>query len=271
MTQSSTTSTVPRRDHPLYIFTTSQTPLAARYPRPTKPTLNVPPLIHRSLHQALDQTPPSLSTSTTPEGAITIPHPDQLRKHDIPVAPEHDEVELTLKIHLVGEGTAEERSQWVQDALRLLDTHLGLGGADTLLVGFKGIDYKGKKTESETDSVDVNGNGDGVREKVPASEYSVSPEIESHILEFWSLLTTKLREGDRKLKVKNLGTMYLPLGVLKRLKEEAGDAGSKGQGLVINSLDTPDCHHLPKDYTGWAKDNEVQLWAGGGGEGSGQS
>lgn len=276
MTQSSTTTTTsktataPRRDHPLYIFTTSQTPLAARYPRPTKPTLNVPPLIHRSLHQALDQTPPSLSSTTTSPKGITIPHPDHLRKHDIPVAPEHDEVELTLKIHLVGEGSAEERSQWVQDALALLDTHLGLGGADTLLVGFKGVDYKGKKTETETDSAETNG--------VPAiaSEYSVSPGIESHIIEFWSLLTTNLRKGDRKTKVKNLGTMYLPLGLLKRLKEAESESkpdskSESGTGLVINSLDTPDCHHLPKDFTGWAKENEVQLWAGGGGEGSGQS
>ena len=261
MTQSSTSSTsAPRRDHPLYIFTTSQTPLAARYPRPTKPTLNVPPLIHRSLHQSLDQSPPSLLINENGGGGgggITIPHPDQLRKHDIPVAPEHDEVEVTLKIHLVGDGSAEERSGWVQDALGLLDTHLGLGGADTLLVGFKGVDYKGKKTDTSQE----NGNGEDVREKVPTSEYSVSPEVEEQILEFWSLLTANLRKDDTK--VKNLGTMYLPLGILKRLKQADG-------GLVINSLDTPDCHHLPKDYTGWARENEVQLWAGGGGEGSGQ-
>jgi len=45
-----------------------------------------------------------------------------------------------------------------------------------------------------------------------------------------------------------------------------------GLGKVqVNSLDTPDCHHLPKDFTGWAKENGVQLWAGGGGEGSGMS
>jgi hypothetical protein len=134
----------------------------------------------------------------------------------------------------------------------MVDTHLGLGGADTLLVGFKGVDYKGKKTLEEK----------GNEDQVAASEYSVSPEIEQHILDFWSLLTIGLRQ--RHSKVKNLGTMYLPYSVLRRLKEADG-------GLDINSLDTPDCHHLPKDYTAWAKANEVQLWAGGGGEGSGQS
>lgn len=292
MTQSSTSSRSGTQQ-PLYIFTTSQTPLGARYPRPAKPTLIVPPLIHRSLHQALDQTPPSIgqspSTNVSSDTAsnvlgdrngskvkcegITIPHPDQLRKHDIPSASEHEDVEVTLKIHLVGSGSAEERSQWVLDALALVDTHLGLGGADTLLVGFKGVDYKGKKTvETTTDSTEAqtngssstaNGNGNG--DKIPASEYSVSPEIEKHITEFWASLSQKLNDNKATngKKIKNLGTMYLPLGILRLLKQQDKD-------LAINSLDTPDCHHLPKDYSGWAREAGVQLWAGGGGEGSGQ-
>lgn len=36
-------------------------------------------------------------------------------------------------------------------------------------------------------------------------------------------------------------------------------------------MNTPDCHWLPEDLLRYAEDNEIELWAGGGGEGSGQS
>jgi len=240
----------------LYIFTTSQNPLSVRYPRPAKPSLIVPPLIHRSLHQALDQSPPSLSISSTK--AITIPHIDHLRKHDIPSASEREDVEITLKIHLVGPADAQEKSEWVKEALSLVQTGLGIGGADTLLIGFKGVDYKGKKTVDGS-------NGDNV----PPADYSVESDIEEHIVEFWTQLTAWLRE-EKEIKVRKLGTMYLPLGVLKRLKSLKGERKDGSGNLEVNSLDTPDCHHLPKEFTGWARENSVQLWAGGGGEGSGQ-
>jgi hypothetical protein len=255
----------------LYVFTTSQNPLPGRYPRPTKPVLIVPPLIHRSLHQALDQSPPSLSVSSasgsgagSTGSSITIPHLDHLRKHDIPPRSENgsDETELTIKLHLVGPSAAKEKSQWVQEALQLAQTALGLVGADTLLIGFKGVDYRGKKT-AETS----NGNGD--KDSIPPSDYSVSSDMEDHIVEFWQSLTEWLQQDETLGKrIKKVGTMYLPLGVLKRLKELEGKTG--GGRVEVNSLDTPDCHHLPKEFTGWAKENGVQLWAGGGGEGSGK-
>jgi hypothetical protein len=237
----------------LYLFTTSQNPLPGRYPRPAKPALIVPPLIHRSLHQALDQSPPSLSISS--KKAITIPHIDHLRKHDIPSAPERDDVEITLKIHLVGPANPTGQAGWVKEALVLIQTALGIGGADTLLIGFKGVDYKGKKT------VD----GESV-----SADYSVESDVEDHIVEFWTQLISWLKE-EQEVKVKTLGTMYLPLGVLKRLKSLDGEQKDGVGKVQVNSLDTPDCHHLPKDFTGWAKENGVQLWAGGGGEGSGMS
>lgn len=263
MTQSSAPTSTP-----LYIFTTSQAPLAARYPRPAKPTLIVPPLIHRSLHQALDLTPPSLGQSS--DGGLVIPHPDLLRKHDLT---EDGETEVTLKIHLVGEADAQERHRWVEDALGLLDTHLGIKGADTLLVGFKGVDYKGKKTvdsestgASNSNHVNVNGNGDAKENSTitAATDYTVPPETEQHIVDFWKRLVPTLTN---KHRVKRIGAMYLPLSTLRRLRSLDQD----DSGLAVNSLDTPDCHHLPKDFTGWARENGVQLWAGGGGEGSGQS
>jgi hypothetical protein len=245
----------------LYIFTTSQNPLPGRYPRPTKPVLVVPPLIHRSLHQALDQTPPSLSVSQDDAQQITIPHIDHLRKHDIPSASDRKDVEITLKIHLVAPASSADQASWVKEALSLVQTALGIGGADTLLIGFKGVDYKGKKT---VDGSEVNG------DSVPPADYSVSSDMEEHIVEFWTHLVDWLKE-ESEVKVKTLGTMYLPFGVLKRLKSLEAEKDKSGAGSVkVNSLDTPDCHHLPKDFTGWAKENGVQLWAGGGGEGSGK-
>jgi hypothetical protein len=241
----------------LYLFTTSQNPLPGRYPRPAKPVLNVPPLIHRSLHQALDQSPPSLSISQNQ--TITIPHIEHVRKYDIPSASEHDELEITLKIHLIGPAKSEERATWVKEALGLVQSAIGIGGADTLLIGFKGVDYKGKKT------VDANGSDSG--DNIPASDYSVSSDMEDHIIEFWTHLVDWLSKEDG-VTIKTLGTMYLPLGVLKRLKGLKTDQEELGR-IKVNSLDTPDCHHLPKEYTSWAKENGVQLWAGGGGEGSG--
>jgi len=242
----------------LYLFTTSQNPLPGRYPRPTKPVLIVPPLIHRSLHQALDQDPPSLSVSQDAAAQITIPHIDHLRKHDIPSASDREDVEITLKLHLVGPGSSADQASWVKEALGLVQTALGIGGADTLLIGFKGVDYKGKKT---VDGSEVNG------DSVPPTDYSVPSDVEEHIVEFWTHLVDWLKE-EEGIKVKTLGTMYLPFGVLKRLKSLEAE---KGAGSVkVNSLDTPDCHHLPKDFTRWAKENAVQLWAGGGGEGSGE-
>jgi hypothetical protein len=233
----------------LYLFTTSQNPLSARYPRPAKPALIVPPLIHRSLHQALDQSPPSLSISSSK--AVTIPHIDHLRKHDIPSASEREDVEITLKVHLVGPGSAGEKAGWVKEGLSLVQTALGIGGADTLLIGFKGVDYKGKKTVDGS-------NGDNV----PPADYSVDSETEDHIVEFWTQLIDWLRT-EEEVKV--------PLGVLKRLKALEKDQKDGLGKLEVNSLDTPDCHHLPKEFTRWARENEVQLWAGGGGEGSGMS
>ena len=85
-----------------------------------------------------------------------------------------------------------------------------------------------------------------------------------------------------KLGDVKVGTLYLPLGVLRRLTDEAGKGqqgqagGANGQdagrrGPVINMLDTPDCHSLPKEYTAYAKEQDIALWAGGGGEGAGMS
>jgi hypothetical protein len=40
---------------------------------------------------------------------------------------------------------------------------------------------------------------------------------------------------------------------------------------VVNCMNTPDCHWLPEDLLSYARDNGIELWAGGGGEGSGRS
>jgi hypothetical protein len=87
--------------------------------------------------------------------------------------------------------------------------------------------------------------------------------VEADVEGVWKMIVESVKGAGR---VKRLGTMYLPLGVLKRLATASPSEGRP----EINMLDTPDCHHLPKEYSGFAQENGVELWAGGGGEGAGQ-
>lgn len=268
--------------HPsLLIFTTSQSPLAIKTPRPHKPTLNLPAIIHRSLHAALDATPASFNVS--PESTIIIPHPDTLIKHDVPPNHSHPsegvsshpsdinvtsqppaagtgsakgeelEAEITIKVHLVGSASPSKRAGWVVDALDSLHEYKGLTEVDTLLVGFKGIDYKGKRTAA----ADFFGCGaEGLTSDVAPA---VTEQSTKDAREIWELV----QENVKGRGVKQVGTLYLPLDVLKGLSQSTSSP-------KVNSLDTPDCHSLPKDYTEFAKENGIELWAGGGGEGSGE-
>ncbi|KAK1927682.1 hypothetical protein DB88DRAFT_478877 [Papiliotrema laurentii] len=261
----------------ILLLTTSQAPLAIRFPRPHKPTLNLPVLVHRSLHSALDAIPPSVQTDST-LASVVIPHPDTLVKHDVPIRHRHPsahsplgpddvnavsqpeassgqgdelEAETTVKVHLVGAASAETRAEWVRDALEALETLKGLSEVDTLLVGFKGIDYKGKRTAA----ADFFGCGaEGLTSDVAPT---VTEEAARDARAVWELL----RQNVDGKKVKEIGTLYLPLNVLRDLSESS-------RAPKVNSLDTPDCHSLPKEYTGFAKERGIQLWAGGGGEGS---
>ncbi|CAD6581674.1 MAG: hypothetical protein TREMPRED_003062 [Tremellales sp. Tagirdzhanova-0007] len=244
----------------LYVLTTSQTPLPTRYPRPHKPVLLLPALIHRSLHAALDQKIPSASTSSS---SIIIPHPDTLVKHDVPVRTEQPrspdgeddgdgeiDAEVTVKLHIVGKGDPKVRASWVAESLEFLGTHKGLRSVDTLLLGFSGVDYKGKKTVAS----EMFGCGAEGLESGSGSEI-VDEETERGVREVWDLVS---KSG---LGVFNLGTLYLPLGLLKKLSEE--DVAPK-----INAMDTPDCQSLPKEYSAFARERGIELWAGGGGEGA---
>ncbi|WVR05571.1 hypothetical protein IAU60_002590 [Kwoniella sp. DSM 27419] len=281
----------------LYIFTTAQTALPVRYARPRKPILNLPSLVHRTLHTALDGEPASILYVNQEEGSrgwVIIPHPDTLVKHDLPSAPHNStarpasntieqpqrpqvngevegteglsdgsanyliDAELTVKLHLVAEAGAEaegDRARWVDQALSMLESHKGLDrhGIDTLLLGFKGVDYRGSKTAAS----EMFGCGSEGLE-APNTE-SVTPELEREILSTWRSIESTVGQNTK------LGSLYAPLGLLQKLVDLRGD-GSRGAS--VNALDTPDCHHLPKEYTGYAKQNGVELWAGGGGEGS---
>jgi len=264
----------------LLIFTTTQSPLAVKSPRPHKPILNLPPLIHRTFHTSFDTSPPSILIDDKEE-TIIIPHPDTLVKHDVP--PNHDhppsavpdpamtisqpeeaghgsakgdelEAEITVKIHLIASASPSTRAAWVKDALDTLESYKGLTEVDTLLVGWKGVDYKGKRTAA----ADFFGCGaEGLTSDVQGA---IGEEMSDTVAETWEQIFKQYgREGQG---VKELGTLYLPLELLQRLN---------GVGRVgVNSLDTPDCHSLPKEYTQFAKENNIELWAGGGGEGSGE-
>ena len=242
----------------LYILTTSQSPLPPRYPRPHKPILLLPPLFHRTLHSALDANPPSASSSST---AVIIPHIDSIVKHDVPAqiqngSPLTDsdgaDAEVTVKLHLIGSADASTRAGWISEALEFLERRKGLGCVDTLLVGFKGVDYKGKKTAaSELFGCGVEGLENGSGTDV------VDIETERGVREVWDIIT----KGD--LGVRTLGTMYLPLDLLRGLSETNFPP-------KINAMDTPDCASLPKEYSGFAKEKGIELWASGGGEGAGE-
>ncbi len=250
----------------LYILTTSLTPLPTRYPRPHKPVLLLPPLIHRSLHSALDAKPPSASTSRS---SIVIPHPDSLVKHDVPararsytaLTPEEagmdhgDEIdaEVTVKLHLVGEADAGTRAGWVEEALEFLGETKGLRSVDNLLLGFSGVDYKGRKTIAS----EMFGCGAEGLESGSGSEV-VDADTERGVKEVWNLVSAM------DLGVERLGTLYLPLESLRGLSEERVCPR-------INAMDTPDCQTLPKEYAAFARERGIELWAGGGGEGAGRS
>ena len=270
---------------PLYILTTSHTPLPARYPHPHKPTLLLPPLVHRSLHSALDAKPPSAFFSPS-SSTIIIPHPDTLLKHDVPsrltppdtsttgLESDKDEIdaEVTVKLHLVAPADPRTRAGWVTESLGFLAEYKGLGSIETLLVGFSGVDYKGKKTPaSELFGCGVEGLESGTGTE------TVSPEIEKGVRDVWNIVSASASKstpawapGSRMTSdvgsgkdVKTLGTMYLPLNVLRKLSDFTIYPPK------INAMDTPDCASLPEEYSEFAMERGIELWAGGGGEGAG--
>ena len=274
----------------LLIFTTTPSPLPLTYAHPRKPALSLPPLVHRSLHAALDGDVPSFGESGI---SLIVPRPDSLSKSQVPVytsrpsssaairgqngsdgqvtpdtldAKENPEVlkadsteyELTVKVHLVAPSSSCARAGWVLDALRALETYKGFTEVETLLVGVKGIDYKGKRSAAS----EFFGCG---AEGMTSDVGPVSSEAVAEYKALWEAVAEKLKaEGKLGETVKTLGGLYLPLEALEELSKSSIPP-------TVNSLDTPDCHSLPKEYTAFAKEHNIQLWAGGGGEGSGQS
>ncbi|OCF75303.1 hypothetical protein I204_04156 [Kwoniella mangroviensis CBS 8886] len=277
----------PSASSSLYLFTTSQTPLPPRYPHPSKPKLVLPSLVHRTLHNSLDGDAPSLSFDQgNGKGTVIIPHPDGLVKHDLPSSsnstsqsqshnpsPNGNEIpenglsdesskylvdsELTVKLHLVSRSSPSKYLERVKESLGILEKYKGLSKekVDTLLIGFKGVDYKGKRTETDSDLTSL-ADGDG--------EYTIEKQLESTILDAWKeMFEEKGLVGEQT----KLGSLYSPLNLLKQLVSSSQGKGNV-KGIKVNALDTPDCHHLPKEYTGYARGEGVELWAGGGGEGS---
>lgn len=253
----------------LTLFTTTQSPLPVRYPRPSASgSLLLPPLIHRSLHSALDSEPASALVDAGAR-TITVPHPDKITKHDIPLATataDHSAHELTVKVHLVADGSSSERARWVEESLELLSSIKGLSGVDSLLVGFRGIDYKGKKSAASgwgdwgcgTDNPEDGGEAGSSSEVVP-------DDLAQHVEDTWAALEhLQAGESGSTTGARRLGTLYMPLGMLQRLADRPVPPR-------INAMDTPDCHHLPKEYSDFAASRNIELWAGGGGLGAGQS
>jgi len=163
------------------------------------------------------------------------------------------DAEVTVKLHLVGEADAGTRAGWVEEALEFLGETKGLRSVDNLLLGFSGVDYKGRKTIAS----EMFGCGAEGLESGSGSEV-VDADTERGVKEVWNLVSAM------DLGVERLGTLYLPLESLRGLSEERVCPR-------INAMDTPDCQTLPKEYAAFARERGIELWAGGGGEGAGQS
>lgn len=114
----------------LILFSGSQSPLPVRYARPSKPTLAIPPLVHRALHTALDAQPPSALFDKSAD-TLVIPNPSAFVKH---TSGGDKEYEVTVKIQ-VSAATPSSYYQTVKDALQVLADRKGLAAADIVLVG----------------------------------------------------------------------------------------------------------------------------------------
>lgn len=184
-------STMPPSSIPgsLLLFTTTQTPLPVRYPSPeSQKSLLIPPLLHASLHLAVDRAPQSLTL--TDEGVLMIPNPEDRideingNRSGADVDAEGDEAadadtEITVKFHIVSDSPALDGSQatdsvrrqksQISRAIRNLE-HYKSGdsrwrgerarkGIDTFLIGWKGVEYRGEKRASDDGAT---GQSDGV-------------------------------------------------------------------------------------------------------------
>lgn len=112
----------------MLIFSGAQAPLPVRYPYPAKPKLALPPLVHRSLHTALDVQPPSAQFDSG-SGILVIPHPAALTKHSA-----SDDHEVTIKVQITG-GDPSTYLSSIQDAIQVLASRKGLSSIDTALIG----------------------------------------------------------------------------------------------------------------------------------------
>lgn len=168
----------------LLLFTTSQTPLAIRYPAPSRTrSLPIPPLLHASLHLAVDRAPAMPSFTMTEEGVLMIPDPedkiDAINGNRGAVACEQegadgkepdDDTEITVKFYIISDSPAStsrpttmtdaiaRQKHQITRALRNLQHYKAHDprwrgdrahrGIDTFLIGWKGIEYRGEKRSS---------------------------------------------------------------------------------------------------------------------------
>ncbi|WOO85725.1 uncharacterized protein LOC62_07G009218 [Vanrija pseudolonga] len=117
----------------LLLFSGVQAPLQVRYSRPAKPKYDLPPLVHRALHTALDSKPASASYDAGAD-LLIIPRPGTLHKHSWDACSLAD-YDVTVKIQIVNKGTAASYAAEVSKALQTLAEHKGLELLDTVLVG----------------------------------------------------------------------------------------------------------------------------------------
>ncbi|KAL7423556.1 hypothetical protein Q5752_001136 [Cryptotrichosporon argae] len=239
------------------ILTTSQSPLAVPFAAPPKRVLRLPPLVHRALHAALDGEPSVLSAG----GVLTVPHPDSVPRHDEPTSNASSssnningngngngdggeggdgaygalaDDDITLRLHLP-RGPAAALAEDIKSALAVLAETKGIARADVLLVGFRGVDYRGSADGGDADAAAADADVAAI-EDVWAALPGLAPAVDG------------------------FGTLYFSRALLERVGTIRKPAA--------NALNTPDCQRLPPAYLQYAREAGIALWAGGGGEGS---
>ncbi|BEJ18181.1 hypothetical protein CspHIS471_0704580 [Cutaneotrichosporon sp. HIS471] len=190
----------------LLLFAGSQSPLPIRYPHPDKPRLALPPLVHRSLHTALDAAPPSALFS---DDLLSIPQPGTLHKHE----PETDH-DATVKVQVCAGAT--DYLAAIEEALGTVARVKGLSVVETGLVGLPA------------------GTGTDV----------------------WNTIWCALG-GIGGASVAKWGTIGLDAEQLSKLDGKP----------VVNEINVTDCATLPKEFTAFARERGMHLWASGGGAG----
>ncbi|KAJ9107869.1 hypothetical protein QFC19_002775 [Naganishia cerealis] len=257
----------------LLLFTTSQTPLPNRYPTPASTrSLPIPPLLHASLHLAVDR--PSPSYTLTKEGVLMIPNPedeiDAINGTRAAVAGEQEgrmqgpavadeDAEVTVKFYLVSASpvTATSSSvrakQQITRALRNLQHYKAHDPRwrgdrarrwiDTFLIGWKGVEYRGERRSSVGSAKKLS--PDAERAEAAQREQALgsflTDEQKREIAEIWTYLDT----ATGPTMAKSNGAVDCPVAVGAASGTRAGrEQATEAEAEMVEMEQGPSTRHV---------------------------